>query len=490
MRKHSLEEQSTAEPKRVQHHFAQNMDKVMKYIDYGAHEDSIILGASNPIFPPHELILRAASAALFAGEDIYSGERESQQRDGNTLRYYSSRSGRGIRKLREALKTYCLAQGFPSDSEFMVTGSIQSGILASFFDKVLEEGDAVLLTTPTYGPFFSMLDRRKIKIKMTDLTADTNWKLTPAILEKMLSDSLEAKAFLFIHPGNPMGEVYSREELEAIAQVFVAHNEWRKQNGREPLIVFADEVAKNITFDKDKKFTSIGSIVGMEDFTLTAWSLSKDQSPGLGVAIGIGPKAIIEQVRNEDTGPAFAMQVGAVQMFELANKEAMDKHYAEASAIYVSNINLVQGLLENLDSTLRRQVRDIKPEQKLVGYDQAPDGGFQFVFNAKGLLGAKFPDNYMHIPNLEQRRIKSSLDLAWYLRETAKVEFIPGEGFGFEGEEMVFRMTIGKRPEQLQEAFNRVSDHLLILSMEPQFIFQIGESSNLNTNLIKSHGIS
>jgi aspartate/methionine/tyrosine aminotransferase len=200
----------------------------------------------------------------------------------------------------------------------------------------------------------------------------------------------------------------------------------------------------------------------MEDFTLTAWSLSKDQAPGLGVAIGIGPQWLIERVRNEDTGPPFAMQQGAAAMFDRRNKLRFDGHYAEANQIYSKNIALVKDAITLLNLFLTNAAG----RKPLVGYDSTPDGGFQFVFNAKGLLGAEFPSGYTHIPNPSQKHIESSLDLAWYLRETAKVEFIPGEGFGFDGRDMMFRMTIGKREEVLRTAFGRVSEELSKLSFE------------------------
>jgi aspartate/methionine/tyrosine aminotransferase len=212
----------------------------------------------------------------------------------------------------------------------------------------------------------------------------------------------------------------------------------------------------------------------MANCTLTAWSLSKDQAPGLGVAIGIGPKWLIQRVRNEDSGPAFAMQSGAAAMFDALHEKEMTEHYGAANKIYSENLHLVKSLIDDLNLSFQDSFQgSLSKEQKtdLVGYEKSdPDGGFQFIFNAKGFLGAKFPDGYTHIPNPSQTHIASSLDLAWYLRDRAKVEFMPGEGFGFDGEEMMFRMTLSKREEQFELAFKRVGEELSKLSIAPPSI--------------------
>jgi aspartate/methionine/tyrosine aminotransferase len=268
-----------------------------------------------------------------------------------------------------------------------------------------------------------------------------------------------------------------------ISKVFIAHNERRKSENKPPLFVIADEVARNVILDPAQEFVHIGSLPGMEDFTLTAWSLSKDQAPGLGVSIGIGPKWLIERVRNDDTGPAFAMQCGAAAMFREVYEERMIKHYQESNIIYVENLHLVKLAIKSLNSALCDKLPDGQ-KANFFGYEESgPDGGFQFVFDAKGLLGAKFPDGYKHIPNSSQTHITSSLDLAWYLRETARVEFIPGEGFGFDGEEMMFRMTLGKRQEQLGLAFRRVGEELLKLSISPPAIVEKFTSEAVSGNL-------
>ena len=434
--------------------FSNNMRLVRQYFDHRAENNSKILGSSNPLMPMAPLVRKAIVSASEAKRDPYTMTAEKHQREGNSWRYYGSRSAQGITELRRALYEYCEDQGFNTEQiDFMVTHSIPGSLLPAVCEGALEKGDQILLTTPSFGPFYTLLNDYRFNLTPTRLNADTDWKMTPEILERMLSESPNARMFVFINPGNPMGETYSRQELESLSEVFIEHNQNRPPE--KQLLVFSDEVAKNCILSEDKTFTSIGSIPGMEDFTITAWSLSKDQSPGLGIAIGIIPRNMIEQIRKGE-GPAFASQYAAAEVFKRENQEEMSKYYEDSVVIYRHHFKLAQQYVQQLDQSLHIRLDVMVP---FISHEpKIPDGGFQFVFSAKGLLGFKFPEGYVHIPNPGQEEIQNSLDLAWYLRSTSKVELVPGEGFGFDGDEMKFRVTISKREGILKEAFEGISE--------------------------------
>ncbi len=95
-----------------------NMGRVYEYIDERAAPNSVILGSSNPILPPSPLMMQFAAQELFSRKDIYEimhSPQQEHQREGNTLRYYSSRSGRGTPLLRQNLEKYLKSQGFKTE---------------------------------------------------------------------------------------------------------------------------------------------------------------------------------------------------------------------------------------------------------------------------------------------------------------------------------------------------------------------------------------
>lgn len=454
--------------------FTNNMRLVRQYFDHRAENNSKILGSSNPLMPMAPLVRKAIVSASESKRDPYTMTAEKHQREGNSWRYYGSRSSQGITELRRAMYEYCEDQGFNTEQiDFMVTHSIPGSLLPAVCEGALEKGDQILLTTPSFGPFYTLLDDYRFNLTPTRLNADTDWKMTPEILEKILAESPNARMFVFINPGNPMGETYSKQELEALSEVFIRHNQNRPPE--KQLLVFSDEVAKNCILDEDKTFTSIGSIPGMEDFTITAWSLSKDQSPGLGIAIGIIPRNMIEQIRKGE-GPAFASQYAAAEVFKRENQEEMSKYYEDSVVIYRHHFKLAQQYVQQLNQSLNT-ILDTREVPFISHEPHIPDGGFQFVFSTKGLLGFKFPEGYVHTPNPGQREIKNSLDLAWYLRSTCKVELVPGEGFGFDGDEMKFRVTISKREGILKEAFEGINKGIskLIPSIEVTNNLEVSE---------------
>ncbi len=442
----------------------QNSQNLRQYLDHPAQANSVILGASNPILPCHKLIADAAAAALYDARDIYTELREPHQENSNTQRYYSSRSSIGIPPLRKALSQYCANKGFKVDAlDFYFTNSILTTLIPEAYRALCKENDSVLITTPLYGAFYNLLNKRKFDVGITNLGPETGWKLTPEILETMLKTTPDAKTLLFTNPGNPLGEVYSADEVTELAKVVIKHNSTRPKDDK--LVVISDEVARNVSLT-NKAFASIGAVPGMEDFTYTCWSLAKDQGPGLGVAVGIGPKWLINKTRLEDNGPPYALQVGATEAFKMENQEEILAHYERANEFYRSNLKLVTNMLEETNFKLNESLK-LKEFKHLIFPEFFPEGGFQFVFNASGLLGLKFPESYEHKPDPSRRLVTSSLDLAWYLREDAKVELIAGEGFGFAATDMRFRMTLGKLPQTYTKAIGgAVTDSLLKLTLD------------------------
>jgi aspartate aminotransferase len=363
----------------------------------------------------------------------------------------------GIAALRQSLFDYFDSCGIPKEVadcsyELFIADSINATLLRSLFDAKLKEGDTVLLPLPAFGRFFDTLDSRGLNIGLEYCGVETEWKMTPDKLRNFLTRHPEAKIYIFVHPDNPTGIIYTKEEMEGLAEVFIEHNTDRERLGKEPLIIVTDEIARNIILNEEAVFVSLASIPGMRRYTYTITSVSKDLAPGIALAIGYGPEELISRIRTESS-PSYSSQCAVAAAFAPENRDEFLAHCRRSNDAYAANLNLVKSLLLDLSE---------KFDGMSIPFSivSEPKGGFQLLIQMKGCLSMEFPENYTHIPNPEQREICSSLDLAWYIRETAKVEFIPGEGFGFSGEDIVFRMTLSKRQETYISAFQQIGEAL------------------------------
>ena len=100
---------------------------------------------------------------------------------------------------------------------------------------------------------------KAVEIK-TDISTD--FKISPEQLENSLSN--KTKLFIFSNPCNPSGSVYTRSELEALAEVFAKYPN---------CFVVSDEIYELINFESDN--FSIGQIESIKDQVITVNGVAK-----------------------------------------------------------------------------------------------------------------------------------------------------------------------------------------------------------------------
>ncbi|MBW2453617.1 MAG: pyridoxal phosphate-dependent aminotransferase, partial [Deltaproteobacteria bacterium] len=132
---------------------------------------------------------------------------------------------------------------------------------------VLDPGDEVLVTSPYWPLIPGLLQSAGIQPVEVPLSfrlyqepdLDVAAALEAAITEK-------TRAVYFISPGNPDGQIYRRDQIEAIAEVARSHDLW----------VLADEVYADFVYDGEHN--SIATLPEMADRTITTYSLSKGRA--------------------------------------------------------------------------------------------------------------------------------------------------------------------------------------------------------------------
>ncbi|WP_447978560.1 pyridoxal phosphate-dependent aminotransferase [Candidatus Nitrospira bockiana] len=169
----------------------------------------------------------------------------------------------GLPELRQAIACK-LAEynGVTVDPETEVT--VSAGATGAFHCAclgLLNPGDEVLVFEPHYAYHISALVAVEAVPRLIPTRAPA-WSFSRMELERQVTP--RTKAIVVNTPGNPSGKVFSREELEWIAELAIAHD----------LFVFTDEIYEYFLFD-GRRHVSLAAMPGMEDRTITIGGYSK-----------------------------------------------------------------------------------------------------------------------------------------------------------------------------------------------------------------------
>lgn len=128
---------------------------------------------------------------------------------------------------------------------FMINGVVPA--FSACIEAFSEVGDEVIVQTPIYPPLFKCVTANERKVVINELKKDENGYYTMDLedLEKKITS--KTKILALCSPHNPVGRVWSKEELEKLANICIKHN----------ITIVSDEIHSDITF---KKFTPLASI--------------------------------------------------------------------------------------------------------------------------------------------------------------------------------------------------------------------------------------
>lgn len=141
-----------------------------------------------------------------------------------------------------------------------------------------EAGAGILTTTPIYPPFLTAPPQSNRSLHTAPLKGnDHDWQMDFDALEKALTS--DTRMLLFCSPHNPTGRVYSRRELEEVADFARRHN----------LIICSDEIHCGLILDEDKEHIPTATLdAETAASTITLMAPSKTYNiPGLGASFAI-----------------------------------------------------------------------------------------------------------------------------------------------------------------------------------------------------------
>jgi len=296
------------------------------------------------------------------------------------------------------------------------TGAKQS--LYNVAQVMLNDGDEVILPAPYWVSYFEIIKLSGGIPVPVETSVESNFKMTPAQLEAAITP--KTKMMWFSSPCNPSGSVYSKEELEALADVLKKHPN---------IYVVSDEIYEHINYTGN--YCSIGSIPGMENNTITVNGVAKAFAM-TGWRIGyLGAPEFIAKACIKMQGQVTS---GANSIAQRATKAAVE---AAPSAIkyMVDAFESRRGIVYQLLSEI--------PGFKLT----MPEGAFYFFPDVSEYFGK----------TLRGKEIKDANDFAMYLLGEANVATVTGDAFGNPN---CIRLSYATSEEQLREAIKRIKEAL------------------------------
>lgn len=295
---------------------------------------------------------------------------------------------------------------FGPDEILVTTGLTQAAFAA--FMAGLDPDDEVIVLEPFYPQHNPKIELVGGRVVSVPLLKRDGFRLDARAVDAAITD--RTAMIVLINPSNPVGTVYSREELQALAGIAI----------RNDLIVVSDEVYESIIYDQQRHI-SIASLPGMAERTITLGAFTKAYAMD-GWRMGYAaarPEFIQQMLRvtlNETTHPCVFAQEGA-------------------RAAITGPQDCVAEMLEE-----DRRRRDLVVERlnEMTGVSCRPPEGTIYVFPDFSGLGI------------------SSADLAQALLHESHVAVEAGSFYGSAGEGHL-RICFGSEPyERLVEAMDRI----------------------------------
>lgn len=233
------------------------LDRVFQLREAGVELTRMDMGIPDVPCPPR--VTEAAKAALERGENAYTNPA-------------------GIPELRQAISDkYLKEQGLfydPKDSIIVTCGASEA--MMTIVGTFLSSGDEVIIPTPGYCSYFFTFTAQGFKIKQVPIVQNNKVNVDVGALEAAITPA--AKMIVVNSPQNPTGLVYSKEQLEKIADLAIRYD----------LLVLLDECYEKFVWEGE--YTNIATLPGMQERTLIMNSVSKTYGmTGWRVGFILGP---------------------------------------------------------------------------------------------------------------------------------------------------------------------------------------------------------
>ena len=304
-----------------------------------------------------------------------------------------------------------------SMSEILVSNGAKQSVCNTVM-ALVNDGEEVIIPAPYWVSYPQMVKLAGGTPVIVNAGFDQDFKMTPEQLEAAITP--KTRMLILCSPSNPTGSVYSKEELEALAEVIKRH---------EGLYVLADEIYEHINYVGHHE--SIAQFPGMKERSIIVNGVSKAYAmTGWRIGFIAAPEWIVKgcnKLQGQYTsGPCSVSQKAAEAAYTTSQEcvETMRKAFERRRDLIVSLAKEIPGLEVN-----------------------CPQGAFYLFPKCSSFYGNSY----------EGRKIETSTDLAMFLLEEGHVATVGGDAFG---DPECFRMSYATSDDNIREAMRRIKETL------------------------------
>ena len=291
--------------------------------------------------------------------------------------------------------------------------------LYNIFQAICNPEDDVIIPAPYWVSYPEMVKMADANPVIVNCTEENEFKITTEDLLNAVTS--KTKAIILNSPSNPTGSIYTKADLEEIAQIAVDHN----------IFVITDEVYEKLVYDGEEHISIASLNEKIKDLTITVNAMSKCYAM---TGWRIGYTASHETI---------AKAMNSMQSHATSNPNSIAQHASiEGLTGDQSSVEEMRLAFDERRKYMVRRVNEINGLSCIV-----PKGAFYIMMNIKQLIGT----------TVKGIAINGSMDFSELLLEHANVAVVPGVAFGVD--EFV-RLSYANSLENIEEALNRI-DNLL-----------------------------
>ncbi len=314
-----------------------------------------------------------------------------------------------------------------SPAEILVSNGAKQSVCNTVM-ALVNPGDEVIIPAPYWVSYPQMVLLAGGEPVFVEATFEQNFKMTPEQLEKAITP--KTRMLILCSPSNPTGSVYNKDELRALANIILKHDD---------LYVLADEIYEHINYVG--RHESIAQFPGMKERTIVVNGVSKAYAmTGWRIGYIAAPEWIVKgcnKLQGQYTsGPCSVSQKAAEWAYTQSQEcvEEMRQAFERRRDLIVSLAREIPGLEVNV-----------------------PEGAFYLFPKCSSFFGRTVNGGSAAADGTV---INNSTDFAMYLLEEAHVATVGGDAFG---DPDCFRMSYATSDENIREAMRRIAEALVKL---------------------------
>ena len=362
-------------------------------------KDVLVLAAGEPDFDTPLNIRKAAVTAMEEGQTRYV-------------------PGKGTPALQKAIQSKFLKDNnLNYDLDEIIVGVGGKHIIYNAMMATINPEDEVIIPAPFWVSYPDIVLLAEGKPIIVPCPEDQNFKLTADQLEKSINN--KTKWLMLNSPSNPTGSLYSKQELQRLADVLLRYPQ---------VLIMSDDIYEKVIYD-DLEFSTIASVEPkLKDRCLTLNGVSKSYCmTGWRLGYCGAPKEIIaamNKIQSQSTTSTSSISMAASVEALNGSQDFIDKH----NQAFVRRRDLVVNLLNQIDGLSCL----------------TPQGAFYVYPSCAGVIGKQTP---------EGKKISNDEDFMSYLLESEGIAGVHGAAFGLSP---YFRLSYATSDEILKDACARI----------------------------------